>query len=65
VIGAAFCGWSGKAFADSIISGRAVLARNRLAIFMILNSRLENRMNRNAKLPFMFHLGQPAALHIS
>jgi hypothetical protein len=41
VIGVEICGWRAEAFAESIISGRAVLARNRLVIFMILNSHFE------------------------
>jgi hypothetical protein len=31
------CGGNGEALADSSMRGRAVLARNRLVIFMILN----------------------------
>jgi len=49
-MGAEFCGWGAEAFADSIISGRAVLARNRLVSFMTLNSLLELKMFVNAKV---------------
>jgi hypothetical protein len=37
VIGSEACGGRAEAFADSSMRGRAVLARNRLEIFMILN----------------------------
>jgi hypothetical protein len=36
-MGAEACGGSTEAFADSSMRGRAVLARNRFEIFMILN----------------------------
>jgi hypothetical protein len=40
-MGAAAFGWSADTFAGSSIRGRAVLARNRLESFMILNSSLD------------------------
>ncbi len=51
------CGWRAEAFADSIISGMAVLARSRFANFMIFNSHLEKPMFENAKLSVLFPVG--------
>lgn len=54
------CGWSAEAFADSNISGMAVLPRSSFANFMTLFSLSKSKITKNAKLSFLFQFGPGA-----